>query len=76
MKKGLIHGSLTLLVLAIVAVLAAPSIIENTRNVVLRDDEWPVPSCAPFDQAVEVLRPQAITISFPAVCRTVTSCCR
>ena len=42
MKKGLIHGSLTLLVLAIVAVLAAPSIVENSRNVVLRDDEWPV----------------------------------
>lgn len=42
MKKGLIHATLTLLVLAIVALLALPSFIEDQMNQVLRDDEWPV----------------------------------
>lgn len=42
MKKGLIHGSLTLLVLAILALPAAPSFFENSMNVEMQDTQWPV----------------------------------
>jgi microsomal dipeptidase-like Zn-dependent dipeptidase len=42
MKKGLIHATLTLVVLGIVALFAAPSILEDQQNVVQRDNEWPL----------------------------------
>jgi len=42
MKKGLIHGTLTLLVLIIIGILAAPSILEDQQNKVLTEDEWPI----------------------------------
>lgn len=46
MKKGLIHATLTLVVLGIVALFAAPSILEDQQNVVLRDNEWPLTDSA------------------------------
>ncbi len=44
MKKGLIHGSLTLIVVGLIIVLMIPSWIEDRTNVVLRDETWPVSS--------------------------------
>ncbi len=46
MKKGLIHGSLTLIVIGVIVVLMLPSWVEDSTNVVLRDDTWPVSSQA------------------------------
>ncbi len=46
MKKGLIHATLTLVVLGIVTLFAAPSILEDQQNVVLRDNEWPLTDSA------------------------------
>jgi len=46
MRKGLIHGSVTLIVVCVIVILMLPSWLEDSMNVVLRDDAWPVSSHA------------------------------
>ncbi|MEM9623356.1 MAG: dipeptidase [Pseudomonadota bacterium] len=46
MRKGLIHGSVTLIVVCVIVVLMLPSWVEDSMNVVLRDETWPVGSRA------------------------------
>ena len=46
MKKGVIHATLTLVVLCIVALFVAPSILEDQQNVVNSDNEWPLTDAA------------------------------
>ena len=43
-NKALLHGSLTLIVLLVIAWLMAPSVVEDMQNRVDRSNEWPVSS--------------------------------